>query len=299
MINIPIVIIFIFVILFIGLIGLISLITLSTQTLKKHIKDISYKGAKNNKKNKNITIVTMETRSFEALQYHNKNLEEYCLKHGYRYIFLDLYENKLKLPIYWKKIQLVQEILLTLPSDEYVMWMDSDTMICHNEISLNVLIEDNEKSIFIGNDFPNIITNTYNAGVFIIKNNERGKRFIDDCIKMYLSNKECRYENGEFSLGKKWAGSCYEQGIMNKLLKSEYNNDVQLIANHFLLNTNMPITSTFILHLFDGNQSTPSVRNKFLTEQFKRIYNKYEILPSRLDQFFYRIHSLYLYIKKK
>jgi len=273
-------------------------ITLNTQTLTKRIKDLSYKGSKNNKKNKNITIVTMETRSFGALHYHNKNLEEYCLKHGYRYIFLDHYENKLKLPIYWKKIQLVQEILLTLPSDEYVMWMDSDTMICHNEISLNVLIEDNEKSIFIGNDFPHI-TNTYNAGVFIIKNNETGKRFIDDCINMYLSKQECRYENGEFTLGKEWAGSCYEQGIMNKLLKSEYKNDVQLIANHFLLNTNIPITSTFILHLFDGNQSTPSVRNTFLTEQFKRIYNKYEILPSRIDQLFYRIHSLYLYIKKK
>jgi hypothetical protein len=261
------------------------MMTLNTRELLQKIQHLRNKNYKNSK----VTIVTMETRPLRALKYHNKNIQEYSAKYGYSYIFLDHYENKLELPIYWKKIQLLQEQLTKVKPNEYVMWMDSDTMVCH-DIPLDALFEEgNSKSIFIGKDFP---YGPYNAGVFIVKNNERGRGFIDDCINEYLSRKECRNEKGDLILGKEWSGSCYEQGIMNTLLMTDYKNDVHTIDHTFLINTNMPMTSTVILHLFDGNYTKDaSVRDKFLYDQFKMIDEKHEILPSRLKQL---LHFLYI-----
>lgn len=51
---------------------------------------------------KNIMLTTIETRNISILKPHNDTVNYYAKKHGYKYIFLNEYENALSLPIYWK-----------------------------------------------------------------------------------------------------------------------------------------------------------------------------------------------------
>lgn len=232
---------------------------------------------------KNIAIVTLETRKLDYLDTHNDNIQNYCNLHNYKYLFYDNYNNTLELPIYWKKIQLVLE-LLNSNVYNYVMWLDSDTMICDPDIKIENIINLDKKSIYIGKDLiSKFDNNTYNAGVFIIKNDLIGKKFLIDCINTYLNRYECldksslRYKLGE------WAGRCYEQGIMNELLKSEYINEFYFVEEYLFMNNSSPITTCFILHLFSGQWHDCG-----RYDIFKNIDN---IDNSRIYQLYFKINS--------
>lgn len=224
---------------------------------------------------KTIAIVTLETRDLTLLYYHNKNVEEYAKKYNYTYIFLKEYENDLALPIYWKKIQLVLDVFQQNKDIEYVIWMDSDTMICHPEIPLEYLIEqDISKSIYIGLDYPS--DTRYNAGVFIIKNDSIGKGFLIDCINFYISNDKCKQiVDGivEYKLNGNWSGECYEQGTMNVLLNTTYSNHFHSINTAFLMNICLPVTDTFILHMHNGTANMKETIGYY----FKLIYENENI----------------------
>jgi hypothetical protein len=204
---------------------------------------------------KNICITTLETRKSKMLNIHDKNVMDYSIKHGYMYFSLNSYKSKLELPIYWKKIQVVKDILYMRgkngkPLYDYVMWMDSDTIFVDNRIAIESFLRDN-KSIYIGNDFG---TDRHNAGVFIIKNNTVGRSFIEHCIHTFLNKDECKDENGNPSLKGGWSGDCYEQGIMNDLLKTVYVDHYVALDDHIIFNYNKPTTNAFILHLFGGKE---------------------------------------------
>ena len=240
----------------------------------KKISQIPYQHSK-------IAIITLETRDLNLLPFHNKNVKDYCNNNNYDYFFFKNYENELELPIYWKKIQLVKEFLETTQYD-YVVWMDSDTIICKPDIRLEQIILP-DKSIYIGNHFPSIISH-YNAGFFIIQNNHIGRQFLSDCIATYLDSEECLVD-GKLSLPGKWSGSCYEQGIMNKLLATTYNDDFHFLEYAFVVNSEFPITDTFVLHLFSGLD-----KNKdYVSNIFKRIYEGEKFsysIPRFIGKFF-------------
>ena len=208
---------------------------------------------------KKILIVTMENRTLDFLYIHNESVQSYCDLHGYTYIFQTEYINKLDLPIYWKKIQLVRD---HLPYYDYVMWLDSDTIICNNSIPLENVIDLN-KSIFIGKDFNRFfgIFMPYCAGVFIIKNNYIGKKFLDECIDTYINNSECKVDN-TYTLNGRWAGECYEQGVMNKLLKlSYYKKHLYELPLYVVINSKFISTDTIILHKFGDKNSVYNIFN--------------------------------------
>ena len=209
-----------------------------------------------------FAVVTLETRDLTLLPYHNKNITDYCNRHGYDYFFLDKYENELELPIYWKKIQVVKEMLEK--NYDYVVWMDSDTMICNYDIRFEQIVVPG-KSIYMGEHFP-IMKDNYNAGFFIIQNNKVGHQFLSDCIFTYLNRKECQ-KDGEYGLHGGWSGKCFEQGVMNELIKTAYKNDFYILGYENVINTTFAITDTFVLHLFSGLDKT---KNE-VSDIFKRI----------------------------
>jgi hypothetical protein len=231
---------------------------------------------------KNIAIVTLETRESNMLSLHNKNVREYCELYGYTYIFRNSYENVLKLPIYWQKLQLVKDILEN-HNFEYVFWFDSDTLIIDDTICLESIL-DEHSSIYIGNDFSN--NSTLCAGVFAIKNNHIGLDFIQDCIETYVNNNDCKDNFGNYFLGGDWAGVCYEQGMMNKLIKTKYVNYVKLFENHMVLNNYTPNTNCFILHLYVGSKKN---REDPRSTVFKNIINDNRCFHNRLSQLIYII----------
>ena len=161
-----------------------------------------------------IAIVTLETRNLSFTDLHNKTVQNYCDRYGYTYIFKTSYSNKVKLPIYWQKLQLVYELL---PKYDYVLWLDSDTFICHPEIPLEyILKKSGSASILIGKDQPWTSSTVYCAGVFLIRNDKIGKKFIEDCINYYIVSPCDGQLKGEY------AGECYEQGVMNLLVREKY-----------------------------------------------------------------------------
>jgi hypothetical protein len=220
-----------------------------TINLKNKLEELK-RVKKTRKTKEKIAIVTMETRDSEMLSIHNKNLNDYCKLHNYTYIFKNSYENDLKLPIYWKKIQLVKEVLENGNFD-YVMWLDSDTLIIDKLIPLEFILND-QSSIYMGKDKNSKLN--LNAGVFIIKNDDIGINFLKECIDVYINRDICKDKYGNYSLNGKWSGECYEQGIMNELIKTKYFNKFRLFNDYIVLNTETPNTTCFILHLFGGTE---------------------------------------------
>jgi hypothetical protein len=196
-------------------------------------------------KSNKIAIITFENRKdIEYINLHNKNLTEYCKKWNYDYLYYD----KCIHNVYWCKIYLVLDALKTGKYD-YVMWMDSDTIIKNPLLSLDGIVNRYSSDIFVNLDNG---SSAYCSGVFIIKNSMAGKSYLEDCIK--LNNKNCLSETNEI-IGS-WAGMCYEQGVMNKLIFEKYYKNTTCLPRYVVLNDaideKMTICDydTFIIHLF-------------------------------------------------
>jgi hypothetical protein len=128
---------------------------------------------------------------------------------------------------------------------DYVIWMDSDTVIKNFNINIGDILNRFYSDIFIGSDNNNSFDIT-NAGVFIIKNSNIGINFLQDCTH-YVSDK-CLNIDG--SLKGIWAASCYEQGVMNILIADRYNRYTTILTNDIIFNYNVCSNDVFIMHLY-------------------------------------------------
>lgn len=198
------------------------------------------------KKDNKILIITYDNRpNLPYIKLHNDNLTEYCKKWNFTYKYYDSCEYN----TYWCKIFMLLEELKNNDYD-YVMWMDSDTYIFNQNISLSDIFNSYNSDIFIGSDNnPNY--DLTNAGVFAIKNSEIGKNFLTDCINSF--NIKCKKPNGE--LKGTWAATCYEQGIMNILIADKYNKNTTVLTNDLIFNYNRCNNNVFIMHLYASDNS--------------------------------------------
>jgi hypothetical protein len=234
------------------------------------------KGKKySNNKTDNIEFLTIETRDNKMTKIHNNSLKKYSNKYGYKYTFLNDYKNELVLPIYWYKIQCIKDMLQD-NSIDYLVWLDSDTFIVNEKIKIEDIINLTNSSIYIGKDYPNSNLSAYCAGVFIIKNDNIGKQFLDDCINTYINRIECT-ENGNYVLAGKWAGMCYEQGIMNELLNSKYKKSMFYLNEKIITNKYGKINIDYvpyIYHCFGGSKDDAAeFSEKYLQEKKDSFYN--------------------------
>ena len=214
-------------------------------------------------KHRKILIITAEDRNEEYIKLHDESFKKYSKLHNYEYLRLDNCPKE-ESSTYWCKIYKVKEYLNKY---DYVMWVDSDTIITNYNKSLDEFISKfGEPDIIIGEDEQTnrfLPINILNAGVFLIKNSKIGKEFIDDCLNKIPDN--CIINNKEQGV---WAGVCYEQGIMNILLKTKYKDhfyldkDKTFIFNH-TFNSDLNYDNNFILHL-------PSSTTKSRNTTFKK-----------------------------
>jgi hypothetical protein len=218
-------------------------------------KNFDFKCAcsKENFENNKTHIVTIETRNLKYNNPHNKSFTNYAIKHGYTYEFLNDYKDpSVKLPVYWWKIQYLLNLLKKDKSLKYVVWADSDTIILNPNICISIITDScPNSSIFIADEIN--FTGNLNAGFFIIKNNDIGVQFLEDTINNYIKNDKCNH-NGDYHLGDQYSGECYEQGVMNKLLKSTYQNHICKLYQNTIIsvdNENIKYNeNSFIYHLF-------------------------------------------------
>jgi hypothetical protein len=205
-----------------------------------------------NKKNR-ILIITFDDRpNVEYIQHHNKNFKKYADKKGYEYIYEHVYNKNLNTNPYWYKIYLTKYYLDTNIYD-YVMWVDSDTIILDMDIDLNSYFNSYSSDLFFCDD--NQLIEKINAGIFVIKNSKIGKQYLNDCINNFCT--DC-IKDGEKKLKGKWAATCYEQGIMNIILIKNYMSYSSVFSINMVLCTNNlylleKINKIFILHYYDTN----------------------------------------------
>jgi len=103
-----------------------------------------------------------------------KSKEQYCKKQGYDFIYATKSENPSCHPS-WSKIKLLQRILQHY---DWVLYLDADTVIMDDTISVDSLIDSNY-SFQICRESVGTIQNV-NAGVFLIKNTPLMHQFLDD-----------------------------------------------------------------------------------------------------------------------
>lgn len=218
-----------------------------------------------------ILIISYDNRKdLEYLKLHNKNIETYCDKwKNINYKFYDKSERN----NYWSKMYLVYENLLTNNYD-YVMWLDTDTMIVNQEIDLKKILNLYLSDIFIGTDDGYLLSDNFlNAGIFVIKNSPIGIKFIEDCISYYETS-NCNNKNNS-DLNGIYSYTCYEQGTINNLINNKYFNNTTILPKTILHNTLYCDNKTFLLHNFKD-------RYEIINDQ-KSIINCFKEINSKLD----------------
>ena len=117
---------------------------------------------------KKIAIITIEKYNDPKLRLmHNESMNDYSDRHDYKYFFFTDQD----------KFHKIREILNEY---DYVLYLDTSTIICHPEISLEFLIDQKKDSdIFVIKDYQSTTDGEYSDDVFMVKSGDIGKKFID------------------------------------------------------------------------------------------------------------------------
>ena len=207
-----------------------------------------------------ICFITLENRvDLDYVQLHNQNLHLYCKKYNIDYVFHSQTDKN----IYWAKMYLLREYL---PSYDYVVWLDSDTIIANAEFDIHALFNQYDSDIFIGKDYPMTILN---AGVIMVRNSEQGMSFLNDCIQEHEKTfQDCVVD--QYHLNGVWAGVCYEQGTIHIMIGNKYSKYTTLLDEeqfyNFMCTSHLNRT---IIHLCGASSSERK-------EKFEKIMAKEE-----------------------
>ncbi|NBT15206.1 MAG: hypothetical protein EBS95_02465, partial [Chitinophagia bacterium] len=188
-------------------------------------------------------------------------------KKRYDYRFLTSCQSNINHPhnVYWCKFFCLQNIL-ELNQYDYVVFLDSDTVIANYDIDFATLLAGYESDWFMGIDrlyehrliSPDLVelsTNRTanvrnpNAGVVGVRNSKRGNEIIDAIIDTY---NEDNFQSKCVKDGKligMWAGVCYEQGVMIQVLFDKYRDYLTILSPDIIHNW-YSCTGSFIIHLF-------------------------------------------------
>jgi len=222
-----------------------------------------------------ICFVTMETRGEkdEYVRLHNSNLRAYVryrnqqqskTKTHYTYLF----QTKCKPEkfrhehnVYWCKFFYLREVLEQGKYD-YVAWLDSDTAIGDFDVDFARVLTRYQGHWFAGLDKPDKY-DLLNAGVVIVRNSKLGRKILRAITETYNDDRfqrKCVKNKGQESqsttLTGAWAQTCYEQGVMNRILYDRFREYVTILPPEYIHN-GMVCDGDFITHLYN---SSPTAR---------------------------------------
>lgn len=162
-----------------------------------------------------FAIVSVHTPNYQSLaDYTWTNKVEYAERHGYRhYCKTDNFTAKYAPG---EKIPLVKKYLVDNPDVEWVMWVDTDTLITNFNTKLEDLV-DEKYHIIISTD-----GNGVNSGIFFMRNSPECHAYIDWMLEVYPE-----YEN-KYTF---WA----EQDTLNASLDMpEWNHLIKVIPQYLI-----------------------------------------------------------------
>ena len=156
--------------------------------------------------NKILVCMWYDENIKEYADLFRKRNEKYCNENNYDFIFSDKkYTDK---PSSFNKISFIKK-LLDKNEYDYYMWIDADAHFCGNEYLIENYINKYEDKDFI---WSADITPNINTGVFIVKNSEYSKEFIQ------------KWNRSSKTINKDW----WEQGVFGVL----WNDNILDIKNH-------------------------------------------------------------------
>jgi hypothetical protein len=214
--------------------------------------------------------------NFEDLMKHN---QDYAKKQGYEYVYKRTGYDYL--PPYWAKVKIAQELIEEeIPGTNTkrykgVLWLDTDAVIIDQNKRLEHFLKPG-KSFVASSDatpFPEEDKAPFNAGVWLVRNDQNGQEIIQEWMDKYDSNKWF-LEKGKWATRGVWAGENYEQGAFSKHILHKYAKWISIIPWYiFQAESDGESAKTFIIH-FAGNlkQHIPD---------FLRTHPR-ELIPNRL-----------------
>jgi hypothetical protein len=158
-----------------------------------------------------ILLLQIEDRNDDKLKKFMENNEKICNENNIKYISLK--KSRDHVPPYWGKIFEINKIMEEDKTIDYVIWLDSDAFfINYNNKRFHDFLKKYEKySMIYTKDMPPWELGDFNAGSFIVKNNEIGRNIIKEWMLYYKSH-NWTYKNSKWETKMVWAGEDYEQG---------------------------------------------------------------------------------------
>jgi galactosyl transferase GMA12/MNN10 family len=212
----------------------------------------------------------MEDRNNNNLSSFMNENKRICLENGMHYIFLE--KTSFHVPPYWGKVFELNKLMKENPRITYFMWLDSDAFFINFDKKRleNFLHKYQYYSMLISKDMPPW-GGVFNAGSFIVKNDERGRGIMKEWISNYNPNK-WTYANSKWTTPSVWAGEDYEQGsfIKHILNSTKYNKYIVQLPYQFLNNNNCidNTTDTITTHLAAEHKN-----NYFTVQKCLNIFN--------------------------
>ena len=188
------------------------------QTINKINKNKSSIQLLNNK----ISLVSLSVGDRKFSKITKNSLYNYAKLYNYDVHYYDKTLDS-NYTVMWQKPLAVKDVLNMKENGEYkydcVVWIDDDMYITNPDFRIEDFINLSSKDIILSRDIINEDYNYYiNAGIYIIKNTEFGRRFIQDVIDGY------DFFNGFFK-----NKACYEQPIMIYLFFQYYYDDIDVL----------------------------------------------------------------------
>jgi hypothetical protein len=224
-----------------------------------------------------ICFITLETRGDkeEYVKLHNRSFQEYVERQNrnqqnqYSYEFItECDSTDHRHNIYWCKFFQLRKALEQNKYD-YVVWVDSDTVITDYDLDFAQLLKGYQSHWFVSLD--NLPTDklypSLNAGVVAVRNSDKGKEILQVITNIYNQDDfQTKCVSPQNTLNGAWSGMCYEQGVMNWVLYSQYSDHLTILPEKYIQHGNA-CKKGFIVHMF---QSPSNLRtlcfNKFISQ---------------------------------
>ena len=196
-----------------------------------------------------ILVLQCENRNDDFLNILMNENKQICKVNNIKYLYIKECNNNK--PYYWDKIFEIQKIMNTMNNIEYIYWLDSDVVLLNFNKSklINLLNTYNTFTMLITPDQPKW-NSVFNAGAFIIKNNDKGKEIVNEWATYYNPN-VWTYNSGNktWTTNSVWAGVDYEKGsfIKNILNNEKYKDHIKTIS-YKILNNNTCIINDDIIN---------------------------------------------------
>jgi hypothetical protein len=188
-----------------------------------------------------ILVLQIEDRNDNFLNKLMKSNRIICNNNDIEYVFLKK-SNQL-VPPYWAKIYEIKRLLYEHSDVDYIIWIDSDAFFINftKDRLINFLNKYNTYSFIGTNNMPPWQDEKFNAGVFIVKNNNIGKNIINKWITYYHKDVwTYDEETKKWDTQAKYAGEEYEEGSFIKYILEDKNlvKDIKILPYYYLNNNN-------------------------------------------------------------